>query len=69
MNREPSKPETITRLEIAKAVEMSESTVERREVEWGLDKCRSKASKGVVLYFRAKASEALLMRFIIYRPL
>lgn len=66
---EPNKSNTISRSELARIIGMSEDTIRRREEEWGLTPCRSKASKSTVLYFRSQASEALLTRYIIYRAL
>lgn len=59
---------TITRKQIAAAVGVSVDTVARRERDWGLDKCRSRAKARPVLYFREKVSRTLLEQSIISRP-
>lgn len=60
---------TVTRKEIAAAVEMSEDTVARRAKEWGLDKCSSVASRRPVIFFRDLASEVLIRRGLLTKPL
>jgi len=60
---------TITRKEIAQAAEISVDTVARREREWGLHRCRSRANGRPILYFRKKANHALLSRRLIEEPL
>jgi hypothetical protein len=59
---------TITRKEIAKATGVSERTVKRKEKEWGLSKCRSKASERP-LFFLDPANRELMQRGIILRPI
>lgn len=50
---------TLTRKEIASMTRTSISTVIRRERDWGLDKCKSRATKKPIQYFGQKALEAL----------
>lgn len=63
------KPATVTLCEIAIAANVSEDTVRRRRVEWGLNDCRSAASKSPAIFFREQASRVLLEKKIIIKPL
>jgi len=55
----------ITRKEIASAAGVSVATVIRREREWGLRECRSKASERPILYFRPRVNAELMRRAVI----
>ena len=61
--------ETITRKDIARAAGVSEKTVGRRERDWGLNTCRSRASERPQLYFREQVNRQLVPRSIIHRPI
>ena len=63
------KPATVTLYEIAIAANVSEDTVRRRRAEWGLNDCRSAASKSPAIFFREEASRILLSKKIIIKPL
>lgn len=60
---------TVTRGDIAAASGCSKSTVRRKEKEWGLDDCVSAATKHPKQFFTEQASEALIKRRVISRPL
>lgn len=62
-------PDTITRKQIAQAAGVSEDTVRRKEVEWGIDKFKSTASECPILFFRQPVSIQLLKIRVIIRPL
>lgn len=55
--------------ELASAIGVSEDTVRRRMKDWGLDECVCAAYKKPLLLFREAASDALLERKVISKPL
>lgn len=60
---------TVTLKEIASAADVSEDTVRRHLDDWGLNKCKSEASKRPHYFFRKLASDQLIRVRVISEPL
>jgi DNA-binding XRE family transcriptional regulator len=61
--------ETITRKDIARMAGVSEKTVLRREMDWGIRQFRSAASARPQLFFRESVNRQLMSRRIINHPI
>ena len=60
--------DTLTRKEIADAIGVSIDTVERKESEWGLDKCRCVRTSKPILFFKSKVVSRLMRAKVIASP-